>query len=295
MITVSHRKRQRLMMVTFFFAFLLFVFWGINYLYRTYSVSYQMEKAREYAKGGNYTQAIDYLEKAHKLDEEESDILFLTADYHYIQKQYDEAIEALKIIIDEQEKFSHGDVESAYDKTISIYKTKDDYQAINELLLSCTNEEIVTTFQRYIAKPPEFSFVEGNYEEVLPLKLSANTSGKIYYTLDGSIPDETSEVYTAPIFLETGTYVVNAYFVNDYGIASDMVSNTYTIDLLVPSAPEVSVYSGDYYEPYMIEVTAPEGCSIYYTMDGTYPTADSILYTAAIAMPLGASTYKLLL
>lgn len=291
-IPVSHKKRRGLTIVVFFFVFVLFVFWGINYLYRTYSVSYQMERAREYAGGGNYTQAIAYLEKAHELDEEEADILFLTADYYYIQKQYDEALGALKIIIDEQEKFPHADVESAYDKTISIYKTKDDYQAINELLLGCTDEEIVTTFQRYIAKPPEFSFVEGNYEEVLPLKLSANTSGRIYYTLDGSTPDETSEVYTAPIFLETGTYVVNAYFVNDYGIASDMVSNTYTIDLMVPSAPEVSVYSGDYYEPHMIEVTAPEGCSIYYTTDGRDPTADSIPYTAAIAMPLGNSVYK---
>ena len=166
------------------------------------------------------------------------------------------------------------------------------YQAINQLLLHCRKEGIVTLFQQFMAKPPEFSFVEGSYEEVLPLKLSANTSGKIYYTLDGSIPDENSEVYTAPIFLETGTYTVKAFFVNDYGMKSDVVTNTYKIDVLIPSAPEVSVYSGDYYEPYMIEALAAEDCRIYYTTDSTDPTQDSILYTSPIPMPLGKSVYK---
>ena len=195
-------------------------------------------------------------------------------------------------IVEAEERYSEAEVESAYDKVISIYSKMEDYQAIHELLSDCTNEAVVNLFQQFIAKPPEFSFVEGNYEEVLPLKLSANTSGKIYYTLDGSTPDEKSEIYTAPIFLETGEYTVKACFINDYGVKSDIVSNTYRIDVLIPAAPEVSVYSGDYYEPYMIEAQAPENCNIYYTTDSTDPTADSTLYTSAIPMPLGKSVYK---
>lgn len=263
------------------------------FLYRTYSVSYQIAKAKEYAAQEKYTQAIGYLEKAHELEKDDADILFLEADYYFLQEKNDFAVHVLKQIIGEEDaSYKESDVESAYDRIISIYKKEEDYQAINALLLDCTDENIVTMFQQYIAKPPEFSYVEGNYEEVLPLKLSANTSGKIYYTLDGSIPDEKSEIYTAPIFLETGSYTVTAYFMNDYGIKSDVVKNTYRIDLLVPSAPEVSVYSGDYYEPYMIEAAAPEDCTVYYTTDSTDPTTDSTLYTAAISMPLGKSVYK---
>lgn len=59
-------------------------------------------------------------------------------------------------------------------------------------------------FQSYLAKEPDFSYVEGDYAEVIPLKLSSNTSGTIYYTMDGSTPDESSEIYTAPLFLENG-------------------------------------------------------------------------------------------
>lgn len=290
---VGRRKKYRqLICVGICFVLIVVFFLAGNYLYSNYSVSWQLKKAKECASASRYTQAISYLERAHELDEEDAEILFLMADYYYIQGKYDMTVYALQKIIQSEGLYEEADVESAYDKTISVYKSEGNYQAINELLLACNNENIVNTFQQYMAKTPEFSYVEGNYEEVLPLKLSANTSGKIYYTLDGSTPNEDSAVYTAPIFLETGTYTVNAYFVNDYGIQSDIVSATYTIDLLVPSAPEVSVYSGDYYEPYKIEVSAPEECSIYYTTDNTDPTTDSNLYTAPLAMPLGKSVFK---
>lgn len=274
------------------FAFIAIICIAGNFLYRTYSISYQLDKAKECAALEKYTQAIGYLERAYALDNEDADILFLMADYYYIEQKYDFAVYSLQQIIGMEDIYIAEDVESAYDKIIAIYREQNDYEAINKLLLSCTDENIVTAFQQYIAKPPEFSYVEGNYDEVLPLKLSANTSGKIYYTLDGSRPNEKSEVYTAPIFLETGTYTVTAYFVNDYGIKSDLVSNVYRIDLMVPTAPEVSVYSGDYYEPYLIEADAAEGCTIYYTIDSTDPTADSLPYTAPISMPLGKSVYK---
>ena len=264
---------------------------GIHW-YRNYSVPYQIGKAKECAKAERYVQAITYLEKAHELDQGDGEILFLMADYYYIQGKDEPAIYTLMEIVREEERYPEEDLERAYDKIIAIYSKLGNYQAINELLLHCSDDNLVNAFQQFIAKPPEFSFVGGNYEEVLPLKLSANTSGKIYYTLDQSTPDENSEVYTAPIFLETGEYTVKACFINDYGIRSEVVTNTYTIDVLVPAAPEVSVYSGDYYEPYMIAAEAAEDCTIYYTTDGSDPTAGSIQYTSAVPMPLGKSVYK---
>ncbi len=293
--SMPHKVRRRKLWMAAAIVFCIFAasigIAGV-YWHRNYSLSYQIGKAKECAQGGQYTQAIIYLEKARTLDGENGEILFLMADYYYIQEKYELAIDTLIEIVEAEERYSEAEVESAYDKVISIYSKMENYQAIHELLSDCTNEAVVNLFQQFIAKPPEFSFVEGNYEEVLPLKLSANTSGKIYYTLDGSTPDEKSEIYTAPIFLETGEYTVKACFINDYGVKSDIVSNTYRIDVLIPAAPEVSVYSGDYYEPYVIEAQAPENCNIYYTTDSTDPTADSTLYTSAIPMPLGKSVYK---
>ena len=261
-------------------------------VYQSYSASYQVGRAEKAAASGKYTQAISYLEKAHDLKKEDAAILFLMADYYCLQEKEDTALHILQEIIEREEEYGEVEVENAYNQSIAIYKEAGNYSAINELLASCKQEAIVNRFQQYIAKTPEFSYVGGSYKEVLPLKLSANTAGTIYYTLDGSIPSEESTVYTAPIFLETGTCTVTAYFINDYGIESDMVSHTYTIDLPEPSAPEVSVYSGEYQEPRMIAASAPEDCRIYYTMDGTLPGVDSFAYTAPIPMPLGTSIFK---
>ena len=103
-------------------------------------------------------------------------------------------------------------------RLISIYESRKEYDIINELLLSCGNEQIVNQYPAYIAKPPEFSYKGGVYNETLSVKIIANTKGTIYYTTDGSVPDENSLVYSSPIFLESGQYDIRAVFINAYGV-----------------------------------------------------------------------------
>ncbi len=267
----------------------LFLF--LFFLYQHNSKGYQMSRAIEYADKGQYEEAVVCLKEAENLDGTDADIFFLMADYYYRMGKEEDAIITLKNVA-LTPGFPEEDIESAYSKIISIYKERKDYQSINDLMLACTNQDIIYTYQNYMAYPPEFSYVEGNYQEIIPLKLSSNTSGKIYYSMDGNEPDENSAVYTTPIFLETGTYEIKAFFVNDYGIRSEVVSKTYIIELTVPNAPEINVYSGEYTEPCMIEVTVPEDCLVYYTIDGSEPNRDSTQYTEPISMPLGNSIFK---
>lgn len=264
------------------------------YAYHIRTAEYQIHRAETYAENGAYDQAIACLEEAYAAYPEEAGILFLEADYYYLQKQNTAAVSALMRIIgnDNGNRYSEEEVEEAYGKIITIYANQEAYGQINDLLRDCDNERIVGMFQSYLAMEPEFSYVEGSYAEVIPLKLSSNTSGTIYYTLDGTKPDENSPVYTAPLFLETGEYTVSAFFVNDYGIQSDIVTKTYVINLAVPNAPEVELYSGEYSEATMITVEPAEGCKIFYTTDESEPTADSVPYTGPIPMPLGKTLFK---
>ncbi len=167
---------------------------------------------------------------------------------------------------------------------IDIWDEEKKYTDINWILSECRNNEIVNQFQQYIARTPEFGYEPGSYDEVVLLKISANTTGKIYYTLDGSTPDQNSSVYIAPLILESGEYQVAALF--------EVARSWYVINLTVPDPPELLLYSGSFHVPTMIEVVVPESGTVHYTMDGSNPTKDSPKYTGPISMPLGRSNFK---
>ena len=190
-------------------------------LYSSRSQAYQIEKAREAAQQGDYQEAVRYLDKAIALEPDNAETVLLQANYYYLLGEKQKATDLLLALISEKSsKEEPWDMTKAYEGVISIYDEQEKYEEISELLLDCPDEAIVASFQGYLALEPEFSYAQGSYDEVIPLKLSANTTGSIYYTLDGSIPTKFSKVYTAPIFLESGKYQVSALFINDYGIES---------------------------------------------------------------------------
>ena len=173
-----------------------------------------------------------------------------------------------------------------------FYDEKGQYEQINSLLMSCQNESIREKYSQYMAAAPEFNYLEGAYNEIIPLKIFSNTSGHIYFTMDGSTPTRASEEYISPIFLDTGDYVITAIFINDFGITSPLAKATYHVDVSIPFAPEVDAYSGDFWTPQLIHAEAEEGCLIYYTTDDSEPTDQRTLYSGFLTMPLGKSTYK---
>lgn len=283
------RNWIKLKLIAFAVVVALAAFAGLM-LYFNYAVSYQVKRARELAGQGKYEEELKILEKASERDSLNSEVAFLLADCYYRLNRKDEALEVLKKQIDHG--LAEEDRERVYEGVIQIYDEQGNYEAINSLLSQCTDESITTVFQRYMALAPEYSCESGDYEEIIHLRLSANTTGTIYYTLDGSTPTSQSEIYLSPITLETGRYQVNAVFVNDYGIQSEVVRNWYEINLTVPEAPAVTPESGNYTVPMMIEAEIPEDGDIYYTTDGSEPNEDSILYTGPFEMPLGRSNYK---
>ena len=270
--------------------FLAAAVWGAWSLYNYNSEEYQANKGAYYAKTAKYDRAISCYDRALELDSDNIDLMFSLAEV-YLLKNNKIEYEYLLRDIARNPAASTEQLESAYGKLIAIYRARGDYQTINDLLLSCSSELILSIYQNYMARTPEFSIKEGNYDSIQPLNLTAFGTGKIYYTMDGTEPTESSTVYTAPLILEKGDYVVSAYFVNDKGISSDIVTKVYHIEIDEIPAPDVSVPSGEYRFPISIEVSGEEG-DIYYSMDGSDPTYSSSAYTGPIPMPLGSSAFK---
>ena len=94
-----------------------------------------------------------------------------------------------------------------------------------------------------------------------------------------------------PIPLEIGKNVISAIYINEKGIVSDVVTNTYEVELDLPEPPELLVEPGSLTKPELIGVTAPDNLTVYYTTDGSVPTIESKEYTQPFLMPLGKSTY----
>lgn len=251
------------------------------------SVETQLARAQKAAEKKNYTKAVEYTLRAVEKKGSDMEARNLLGSYYALNGQTKNAVTTFQDII-----ALDRENEDAYRNLIAIYESEEDYTAINDLIRSSNSDKIENAFTKYIANPPQFSYPQGTYEERIPLKLTANTSGKVYYTLDGSEPDETSDVYTTPFFLEDGITTVRAFFVNDYGMKSETAVQIYQIHLQKAHEPEVLLASGEYSTPQMITVTVPDGESVYYTVDGSTPTKDSIPYNNPIALPIGGSTYQ---
>ena len=78
--------------------------------------------------------------------------------------------------------------------------------------------------------------------------------------------------------------------------AGQICFTSFTATYSAPTAsavatPTFSVEKGTYYNPFSVEIAAEEGATVYYTLDGTEPTAESTVYSEAIAFnEFGTST-----
>lgn len=264
-------------------------FTGIR-LYQYHSYDYQLKKAAECLAQEDYARAVGYYKRAVEIDDTDIETEFALAGAYLKLGNKIEYEYLLREII-RNPNVTQEQLERAYGRLIAIYGEREDYNAINEILNASDNEAILNAYEVYLAEPPEFNYEAGYYNKMVPLKLTSCTKGKIYYTIDGTQPTSDSPLYTAPILLEENT-VVKAIFINEYGIVSDVASREFHVEIELEDEPQISVISGDYSVPMLIEVTDRGNREVYYTMDGSHPDLHSNLYTGPIPMPLGSSQFK---
>lgn len=130
---------------------------------------------------------------------------------------------------------------------------------------------------------PVFAPIEGSYNDSVMVTITSATAGAtIYYTTDGSVPTIMSTEYKAPFKL-TATTTVRA-MAYAFAMPSQAVQAVYTI---TPS--ETPAIAAPLFEPsattfadsiQIMLFSSTVGASIYYTTDGTEPSASSTLYSA---------------
>ena len=138
---------------------------------------------------------------------------------------------------------------------------------------------------------PTFSPAAGAVNPGQTVTINATTGASFYYTTDGSNPTTASTKYVdgTPITVNVTTTI--RVFATKAGLADSAVATaTYTISTTV-AAPTFSPVAGTY-SP-QVDVTATSmttGSSIFYTTDGTTPTAASSKYMDGTPITVKATT-----
>lgn len=251
-----------------------------------------MKKAVEHMTFDEFSQAVDeYLTAASKEgigQEEIENAKIGAANAYYHAGESEKAKEILNGILEKDPKNR-----ICYEQLLQIYESEKDIIAINELISSCPVSEIYEEYRDYIAMPPDFSTLGGEYAEEVELKLTAlDGVSDIYYTIDGTIPDESSKKYEEPIIMTEGSYIISAVCINKKGFKSAVISEEYTVTHEAVNPPVVEPKEGRKTAPVNIRAKADEGLEIYYTTDGSDPTLESKRYEGEIPMPLGESTFN---
>jgi len=82
---------------------------------------------------------------------------------------------------------------------------------------------------RQLSMNPTFSKESGIYNDITSLEVAINSLGNVYYTTDGSIPNENSIKYTEPIIIDK-TSVIKAVSYENNKVNSNVVTKSYIIN-----------------------------------------------------------------
>ena len=247
------------------------------------------EHARE---DGDIEGAIEYLETAWDLDQDDYSLLFMMSRIKRDAGLDAEADEDLKKITD-NEKADPDVRKSALKELIGSLQDRNETDEIVRLVRASDDPDILSEYADFAPSAPVISPAEGTYNEAVEVVLSASGNGKIFYTVGGDDPTDRSIPYTDPIVLdEEGVYRIRAVFISDAGVPGDITEAVFFLDDICPAEPVIMENSGDYDRATMIVAVAEEGSFIYYTTDGTDPTPESTRYTAPVPMPVGHSVFR---
>lgn len=141
-------------------------------------------------------------------------------------------------------------------------------------------------------KTPKIMPAAGGVPSGTTVTITCSTEGAtIHYTTDGTAPTASSPTYSSPIAITADT-TIKAIAVKTGMDNSSVASASYTIVLPKVANPTFTPSAGEVLSGTTVTIScATAGADIYYTTDGSTPSAESTKYTAPIEIT-AATTIK---
>ena len=302
------------------------VFGGLAFFLHNFSTDYVYEKKEtqylnclEMMANEDYPGALDSVDLLLK---EESDSL----DYLGLKNTICEQSGDSKLQKETLQKIISLDADNyqAYEKLLALYLEEEDQKSIEKLAADAPNSAIAAMLGEYLVDTPYLELTPGVYDASQTLAITSEGGNSIYYTLDGSSPEEKGMLYANPIPLEQNyIYSVRAVCKNERGAYGDETSGEYQIGIdavnrfsnnaegsengitdgsgavtgIQIAQPEVYPQSGTYTTQQRITIDVPIGYKAYYSWaaaDALMPQ-NGTLYTGGITMPEGNSVLSVII
>ena len=289
---VSAYKKKVLISIPVLVLFVLILVVTISIAHKT-SADYIRMAVKAHDKGDT-AQALEYLLKAEEEAPQDAEAYLLRAKYFREGGDLENAAAEL-VQITNSAAFPEEDLKKAFVALADIYYVNGNYDALYMMVDRCPFPEVKEQYAKELLPAPVLSPEAGEYEGRVEIIITAPEGATaVYYTLDGSNPDESKLLYTEPIvILEAGDVTVRAVAVSDKGLLGNEGTAFYDIKPVKVKAPQVLQASGNYSKATKIVVMAEPGLTIHYTTEEKkMPDEKSPVYEEPIEMPTGETFYN---
>ncbi|MBR5636989.1 MAG: chitobiase/beta-hexosaminidase C-terminal domain-containing protein [Pseudobutyrivibrio sp.] len=280
---VRFTKKQLFIVVSGFLVIFFVLFCIIGSYMGKHTYNNVMNNAIEAEEGGQYAKALGYYEEAYNMDTDSFEAIYGMGRMYFKVKEYKNAIQYLSEARDLDENNA-----KIYSYLLESYSALKDTDSIHALAELAPNDEIYQMISSYFVSPPVFSEEGGEYEDDLTIYITAGKDCQIFYTTNGKNPITSGKLYTKGITLKEGTIEIKAVALGPDGDYSDIASQKYTVKYAALSTPEVSPEPGNYSGQQTITINVPDGCTAYYTVDGTDPSDLGIVYNGPFTLNSGS-------
>lgn len=249
------------------------------------SYEYNLNQGMNAYESMDYTTAKTYLSKAYDTSEGKRSLDLMYALYDCYNKSND-TVMAENVLQDmlSYDKYN----EKALKALAQLYRDNKNGAGLNELFKKYRDTNGEAYLLAYEVSKPTTSEKEGTFSEKIKVKLMADTGCDIYYTTDGREPTITSTKFSEDIVIEQETVTIKAVAVDNIGVMSAVAEYTFKVDYTQPEGPVFDVTDNEIDTDTVIHITNIEdNDKVYYTIDGTTPTTESVMYEDGIQLPEG--------